>query len=177
MPSKRTMSERLGRKALVALILLAYVPFSNWTVCNCAAIELPLVSSKKPSLQVPGYEKMIDGAGPQTNDTFAAPITNPNGLIDENASTKPQDLSPMTLHDQSNGPDGNNGSSGNATSSIEGSDTTDGAMLKSTVTTTDYVPKESDAKEMQSQSIKGTPDGKTLVRQAGKVGLNPIPLT
>jgi hypothetical protein len=125
---------------------------------------LPLVSSsKKAPLQASGYEKLSNGDGPATNDSGTAPVTGTHGQINVDSAATQDQLKPMTLHDQdaSNQPG-------------QGSDTPDGDVLKSGVSTTDYVPKENDSKELQSKSING--DSKSLVKKAGKVGLGPVQL-
>lgn len=124
---------------------------------------LPLVSSsKKAPLQASGYEKLTNGDGPSTNDN-TLPVTGTHGQIDVDSASTQEQLKPMTLHDQDTNTQPN-----------EANDPANSDVLKSGVSTTDYVPKENDGKEMQAKSING--DSKSLVKKASKVGLGPVQL-
>lgn len=129
------------------------------------ALGLPLVSGKQPAMILPLYEKLFQGAGPTTNDNSSQP------------STQAADLSPLTLQDSAERKAGEAGSSSN-----DNNDTTSGAVLKSTVSTTDYVPHQGDPAVLEARSInkkKGhghKADKGTLSEQAAAVKIGPLPL-
>jgi hypothetical protein len=160
MQNKRTNLLRTGIGQVLALsLILSFSPLKAGM-----ALGLPLISSsKKPSLQSAGYEKLTAGDGPTTNDVAAVPVAAPHGQINSDGVSLPDELKPMTLHDQDN--------NGEATDGTDAS----GSLLKSGVSTTDYVPKEGDSNAMRAKSINKD-DPKNLVKQAGKVGLGPVQL-
>lgn len=139
---------------------------------NCLAVGLPLVSSsKKAPLSVPSYEKMTEGDGPSTNDVADTLFVAPNVVapkVNQDGANLPSSLRPLTLHEEE--------SIDQAQVTSTGDSTADSGVLKSTVSATDYVAKPGDSKEMQTKSVKGSPDSKTLVKQASKVGLGPVQL-
>src|SRR6516162_4815057 len=130
MQNKRTNLLRTGIGQVLALsLILSFSPLKAGM-----ALGLPLISSsKKPSLQSAGYEKLTAGDGPTTNDVAAVPVAAPHGQINSDGVSLPDELKPMTLHDQDN--------NGEATDGTDAS----GSLLKSGVSTTDYVPKEGDS--------------------------------
>jgi len=161
MPSKSVTIYKITAKVLVLSVLLGCLPINA-----CLALGLPLISSnKKAALQVFGYEKLTTGAGPTTNDVAAVPLAVPNGPVNKDGSSVPSDLRPLTLHDEEN-----------IDQAKSESGTADDGVLKSTVSTTNYVPKEGDDRETKARSIKDGLDAKSLVKQAGNVGLGPVQL-
>ncbi len=115
----------------------------------------------------PSYEKLFDGAGPATNDNHAQS----EKLLD---STDSSDLSPLKLNDAA---------TATAQPTEQDSNGDSGAVLKSTVSTTDYLPRNGDANVLQAQSIKGNKNHKnnkadkgSLVDQAAAVKVAPLAL-
>lgn len=164
MPPKQITFERKTGSAVALSLLLSCTPLHA-----TFAVGLPLISSsKKAPLQASGYEKLTTGDGPTTHDVAAVPVAAPHGHINQNGPSVPNDLRPLTLHDQET-----------IDQASSESDTVGEGVLKSGVSKTDYVHKEGDGKEMQAQSIKndakGT-DSKSLVKQASRVGLGPVQL-
>lgn len=160
---KRTNSNRaIVGHALAISMVISFTPLKA-----CLAIGLPLVtSSKKASLQASGYEKLTTGDGPATNDGLTKPVTGTHGQIDVDSASTQDQLKPMTLHDQDN--------SNQPAAAEANNDSANPDVLKTSVSTTDYVPKENDSKEMRSKSING--DSNSLVKKASKVGLGPVQL-
>lgn len=155
-------NKKIASTTSAVMLLLSCLPLRA-----AAAIDLSLISSKKAALKVPGYERLTSGDGPTTNDGMATPIVTPNGVINPDDAAFSAQLKPLTLHDQEDVVD----------EAISKSDTQDGGVLKSTVSTTDYVSKQDNNSEMQPRSLKGVADPKVLVKQASKVGLGPVQLT
>jgi len=155
----------IGSKVLVMSLLL-----NGWLAGNCLAIGLSIMpaKAKKVPLAVSGYDKLQVGASPATHDKMAQPAMSGNGL-DNN---RPLNLSPLTLHDQDSAGGTSAGGTGN------GVDAADGDVLKSTVTTNDYLAKPGSDQAMQSKSVMGKDanSSKTLVKKASKVGLGPVQL-
>ncbi len=145
------------------LITVALVSSSTpFGATSSFAFGLPFSSSSKSSLQAPGYEKLTDGAGPAADGIHGQ-------LGDGDSTTQPNagnnDLRPLTL--QSANPNGEPQSDATGP---------DAGVLKSTVSATEYVPKDDNGHVLESKSIKGEPNGKKLVKDASKVGLGPLQL-
>lgn len=132
-------------------------------LCMVGAIGLGLTLSqsvawaKRPSLQMPCYEKLLDGAGPETNDIHANPVK------------VEQKLSPVTLNEDT-------------TSLKTSSDGNGGHYLKSTVTATGFAPKGPidpaskslfGAKDISQSNKLGQND---MLKQAKNVSAMPLPL-
>ncbi len=127
------------------------------------ALGVPM-ASKRQSMLIPTYEKLFQGAGPATNDKEAQS----EKTFDSAGGTNSADLSPLTLNENKQ-----NGQT------IDNSNN-NGAVLKSTVSETDYLPR-SNTKLMQAQSIKGdrkhnNADKGSIIDQATAVKVGPLPL-
>ena len=112
--------------------------------------------AKRPSLQMPCYNKLMEGAGPETND-----------IQSNQLKTKPK-LTPVTLNDENEN---------NSPSAETGS----GRYLKSTVTATGFAPK--GPVDPTSKSLFGNKEnvsskhGSTdMLKQARNVNVMPLPL-
>ena len=138
----------------------------NSTVVKAMSL---LPSSKETSTLTPSYEKLFQGAGPTTNDNQSQN----EKLLDSSDS----DLSPLNLND---------GSASKQEAEINVDSANSGAVLKSTVSTTDYVPTSGDSDVLQAQSIQSIKGGKnhknnkadkgSLVDQAAAVKVAPLAL-
>ncbi len=138
----------------------ALIPYA---VSDAFGFGLSFSSSNKASLQAPGYEKLTNGAGP-TADDIHGELAGADSA--SQAPTANTDLRPLTL------------SGTNATEQSQtAGDNADGGVLKSTVSATEYLPKDDNGKVLESKSIKGDPSGKKLLKDASKVGLGPVQLT
>lgn len=137
-------------------------------ITSARAVSLPITTKHTPML-LPSYEKLFQGAGPATNDNKAQAETQLDSS--ENA-----DLSPLTL----------NGNSNSSTATAEANKVGDnqndnGTVLRSTVSTTDYVPKDSNDNVLQAKSIKDNNKNSkeikgSLSEQAAAVKVGPLPL-
>jgi len=145
-------------KSVALFCLLSQLTGSNNLFLPSLALGLPL-SSKKEAFQLPTYEKLTDGANPNTNDHAAEPAST-------SSKNAPVDLTPLTLTAPS------------TESEKAADDTSNGDILKSTVSTTNFVPQtqESDMQVLQSKSIKGDKGKLSLTKQAAAVNVGPIPL-
>ncbi len=155
-------------RALTCSALLALSFGQNFFISQPAkALSVPMVS-KHASLLSPSYEKLFQGAGPATNDSNVQS----EKTLDSADTSQSTDLSPMTLT-QSSAAEKNNAN--------ENSDDNNKGVLKSTVSATDYLPR-NNAGVMQAQSIKDQhkKNGKAAVGslsdQAAAVKVGPLPL-
>jgi len=155
MSRKRSVFEKASKQALAMAFLLGCLPLND-----CLAVGMPEVSARKALLQIPGYDKLTNGDGPTTHD----------GTSNRNGTAQPVDLSPLSLQGGQENID--------SASVDNGADTVGGGVLKSSVSTTDYVSKQDNNQELQAKSVvgKGVCDSKTLVKQASSVGLGPVQL-
>ena len=156
-------------------MLCCYFVQSFFVALPGIAVTLPIVSNKRAQMLLPAYEKLFQGAGPATNDSEGKSTSQSGGASEGAASnSNSSDLSPLTLTDsaQNNSKEDNQGSA----------DTANGAVLKSTVSTTDYLPHKGDPTVLQARSIKkdhgkkGKADKGSLSEQAAAVKVGPLPL-
>ena len=126
------------RATVCSTLLLFSVCHNIFNAESAEAIGLPATSKNTPML-LPSYEKLFQGSGPTTNDNKEKAQSEKQLDSSDNA-----DLSPMTLTDTAT----------TKQADESNDDTTNGAVLKSTVSTTDYVPKNGDADVMEAKSIK-----------------------
>jgi len=144
----------------------------------CAALGIPILSSRHSEMSLPTYEKLFQGAGPATNDKSSQADSQTNQVHKSSAgsNTESPNLSPLTLTDsaqQSNNQSNND------------NDTANGAVLKSSVSTTDYLPHQGDPDVLQAHSINNKkPHGhkkndhskESWSQQAAEVKVGPLPL-
>lgn len=146
------LSNSKKQRLIVAITLAIVAP--QYLVLPCSA--------KRAAFQMPTYEKMTDGAGPQTNDVSGKPAA---------ATNKPLDLRPMSL----------DGDSGSVSTGL-GEVSTEGSVLKSTVTATGFAPKgpvdpASKSLFLPSKSVgAGATPSDPLLKQARNVNAVPLPL-
>ncbi len=171
---KNRIGARQIKAMVYCLLLCSYLCQSLFVAPPCAAVTLPLVSNKRAQMLLPSYEKLFQGAGPATNDGDDQSRSGDNvgGNTGNNQSS---DLSPLTLTDSAQ--------NSNEQDKKGGNDTADGALLKSSVSTTDYLPHKGDPTVLQARSIKkdhgkkgDKGDKGSLSQQAAAVKIGPLPL-
>lgn len=132
---------------------------------TCLALSIPSPSAKKPQLKTPLYQKLFDGAGPDTNDV------NGKSTVTENSSQKSSvNLTPVTLTaDKANLSD-------SGTTDLDSKDSK--AYLKSSVSVTGFLPKE--PIERSESIVNGSKDktsiGDRILQKAKQVNIVPLPL-
>lgn len=142
------------------------------------ALGIPLLSNKHSEMSLPTYEKLLQGAGPATNDksTQTDSPSNQDGNSGTGNIDQSSNLSPLTLTDSAESKNNEAGTAG---------DTANGAVLKSTVTTTDYVPHQGDPDVLGARSIsnkkphkhkKNDHSDESWSQQAAEVKVGPLPL-
>ncbi len=152
--------------AVCITLLLSSVLNSVLNAKSVQALSL-LSSAKETSMLSPTYEKLFQGAGPTTNDN--------QGTTEKTLdSSDSADLSPLNLNDSSNP---------KQQAEVDIDSASSGAVLKSTVSETNYVPKDGDSNVLQAQSIKGNgkhkngkADKGSLMDQAAAVKVQPLAL-
>ncbi len=162
---------RRTKASICSALLLCAVSQGLLSNQSALAIGMP-AASKHTQMLSPTYEKLFQGSGPATNDNN---IQNEKTLDSSDSAgadtASSADLSPLTLTDTAQ-----------ASKTVDSSDN-NSSVLKSTVSTTDYLPHNSDPKIMQAQSIKGDRKHKnnkldqgTIIDQATAVKVGPLPL-
>lgn len=156
-------------KALLLSIGVSLVGQSSFL--PALSLGLPSGSSKKTPMQVPGYAKLLSGAGPATNDIAAdnqSAQTAPPA--DQTAAATPSvDLSPVMLSDANTNND--------KVASLTPESATGSGVLKSTVQQDVIVPKAPNSDgAMDPISIKDGNIKDKVYKQAKSVNAMPLPL-
>jgi len=160
---------RFNNRRISITIPLALCLVGNlFPAATFAAVSIP-APANKGDLQLEGYSKLTTGAGPATNDvtTDAASVAAPSNSVN---------LKPLKLGSETPTVDTNTATNPGAT--------TDGGVLQSTVTTTDYAAKPQDTAVLQDTSVvgknkpkhSGKKVAKSIREQADDVHIAPIPL-
>jgi hypothetical protein len=161
-------SQKKTKAVMCSTLLLVSVCQNIFNVPAAEALGL-LSSSKDNPMLSPSYEKLFQGSGPTTNDNNK---TQSEKQLDTSENT---DLSPLSLTDSAT----NKSTTDDAKNNEEASG---GAVLKSTVSETNYVPRSEDASVFKAQSIQSDHKGKkskfkpTISEQAAAVKVGPLSL-
>lgn len=142
-----------GRKVILIAVGIAFL--SSQVVAQSSL-------AKRPSFLVPSYDKLVDGAGPETNDISRR-------QAEEQARSGDNLLAPVTL----------GGDKAGQTTGFAQTNGAGGPLLKSTVTATSFVPK--GPVDPASKSLFVAPHGISEklgenLKKAKSVNVMPLPL-